>query len=317
MATKLLRRTAITLGLALALASGFAWWKSERNDRAAEAAFPPVGEFLTVGETRVHYWRAGAGPTIVLLHGAGGNLRDFTLSLGPQLAKTHTVIAFDRPGHGFTDTLHDRGESPAEQAALFHAALGQLGIEDAIIGGFSYGGSVAMAWALNHPETAAGVLMMNGVSNPWVTPPSRLYDLAAGPLTGPVFATALSAFAPQALVDDTLSGLFAPNPPPAGYLAHIGPGLSLRRETLRANGRQVVTLLPHVERQSARYPTLTLPIELVHGADDVSVPSSIHADVLASQVPQARLTRVPGVGHSVHHHAQDAVLAAVARLTQP
>lgn len=310
-----MRRAVLALGMAAALGSGVAFWKSRRNDAEAERRFPPLGEIMRIGGTPVHCLQMGRGPALVLIHGAGGNLRDFTLSLMPRLARTHRVIAFDRPGHGYTGALHDRGESPAEQADLLSRALAETGVKRAIIGGYSYGGAVALAWALNHPESAAGLLLMNAVSNPWVDPPSRLYDLAAGRLTGPVFTTSVSAFAPRGLVRDTLASIFDPNPVPDGYLDHIGAGLAMRRAQLLANGRQVRALLPHIQAQSARHPTLTLPVEILHGAQDRSVPAAVHADVLARQIPHARYHKIAGVGHSVHHHAQDQVIAAAARLS--
>ena len=313
----MIRKIAATAGLGLALASGIASYKSGRNDARAEQTHPPLGDFVTIDGTRVHYVIEGSGPPLVLIHGAGGNLRDFTFQLSGKLAATHTVISFDRPGHGYTDTIHANGESPAEQAALLKSATDVLGYPKAIIGGYSLGGAVALAWALNHKDSAQGLLLMNAVSNPWVVPPSKLYELAAGQFTGPVLSTALSAFAPQSLVADTLTSIFTPNPAPEGYLEYIGAGLTLRKSTVRANGRQVHALLPHIEAQSLRYPDLTLPIEIIHGAEDTSIPPSIHAEVLAKQLPHANYTPVPGVGHSVHHYAHAQIEAAIDRLTNP
>lgn len=312
----MIRRAVLAGGAALALASGLGLARARQNERAAERSHPPLGDFVAPGGVPVHFVEMGPAdaPPLVLLHGAGGNLRDFTFSLAPRLAARFRVIAFDRPGHGYTGRLHRRGESPAEQAALLADALAMLGVSRAIIGGFSYGGAVALAWALERPASAAGLLLMNAVSNPWEKPPSRLYDLAAGRLTGPVFNTALAAFPPRGLVEETLTGLFAPHPVPEGYADYIGIGLSLRRSQLEANGRQVTGLLPHIRAQSARYPGLTLPIEIVHGAEDRSVPVQTHPDQFVRQVPHARYTLVPGLGHSAHHYAQPEVEAALERL---
>ncbi|PLS20935.1 alpha/beta fold hydrolase [Neptunicoccus cionae] len=312
----MIRKLATTAGVALALGSGVASYKSARNDARANRDYPPVGQFITINGTRVHYVVEGSGPALVLIHGAGGNLRDFTFSLSEKLAENHTVIAFDRPGHGFTEILHEKGESLAEQAALLKAATDALGYPRAIVGGYSFGGAVALRWALDYPSATQGLLLMNAVSNPWVLPPSKLYALAAGPVTGPLLGTTLSAFAPRALVEDTLTSIFAPKPAPKGYLEHIGASLTLRKITLRANGRQVNGLLPQIEEQSLRYPELHMPVEIIHGAEDVTVPPSVHADVLSKQLDNVTYTKVKGVGHSVHHYAQDEILAAAHRLSQ-
>jgi pimeloyl-ACP methyl ester carboxylesterase len=311
----MIKKVAYTAGLAAAMITGVASYKSARNDARATETHPPIGEFITIDGTRVHYVIEGSGPTIVLIHGAGGNLRDFTFQLSGKLAKTHTVISYDRPGHGYTDTIHNDGETLKEQAALLKAATDSLGHTSAIVAGYSYGGAVALAWALDYPNATDGLITMNAVSNPWVIPPSKLYELAAGTYTGPVLATALSAFAPDTLIQETMQSIFAPQPTPDGYLDYIGPHLTLRKSTLRANGRQVHKLLPQIEDQSLRYPNLEMPIEIIHGAADISIPPSIHADVLSKQLPAATYTLVPNVGHSVHHYAHDEILAAVARIT--
>jgi pimeloyl-ACP methyl ester carboxylesterase len=162
----MIKKVALTAGLGLALATGIAAYKSNRNDMAAEASHPPLGEFITIDGTRVHYLIEGDGPPIVLLHGAGGNLRDFTFELSGKLAETYTVISYDRPGHGYTDTLHDEGESLAEQAALLKSATDALGFPSAIIAGYSFGGGVALAWGLDYPNATDGLILMNAVSNP-------------------------------------------------------------------------------------------------------------------------------------------------------
>jgi pimeloyl-ACP methyl ester carboxylesterase len=311
----MIKKVAFTAGLAAAMVTGIATYKSARNDARAAKTHPPLGDFITIDGTRVHYHIEGSGPTIVLIHGAGGNLRDFTFQLSGKLAKTHTVISYDRPGHGYTDTIHTDGETLKEQAALLKAATGALGHSSAIVAGYSYGGAVALAWALEYPNATDGLVTMNAVSNPWVIPPSKLYELAAGNYTGPVLATALSAFAPQSLIEDTMQSIFAPQPTPDGYLDYIGSHLTLRKPTLRANGRQVHKLLPQIEEQSLRYPELHMPIEIIHGAADLSIPPSVHSDVFAKQMPAATYTLVPNVGHSVHHYAHDEILNAVARIT--
>lgn len=310
----MIKKIAITTGLAAALITGAASWQSSRNDAAATDAYPPLGDFITIDGTRVHYLIEGEGPAIVLIHGAGGNMRDFTFALSGKLAKTHTVITYDRPGHGYTDTIHDDGESPMEQAGLLKAATDALGYPTAIVAGYSFGGAVALAWGLEYPNATIGIITMNAVSNPWTVPPSKLYALAAGDVTGPIMATALSALAPQSLVEDTMRSLFAPQPTPEGYLDYIGVGLTLRKSTLRANGRQVHHLLPHIEAQSTRYPELKMPVEIIHGAEDITIPPSIHADELSKQLPDATYTRVPNVGHSVHHYAHDEIIEAIARI---
>ncbi len=72
---------------------------AERREHRAETAHPPACEMTGIDGIELHMTVEGSGPPLVLLHGAGGNLRDFE-PLVPELARGFTVIRFDRPGLG-------------------------------------------------------------------------------------------------------------------------------------------------------------------------------------------------------------------------
>jgi pimeloyl-ACP methyl ester carboxylesterase len=118
---------------------------------------------------------------------------------------------------------------------------------------------------------------------------------------------------PQSVVAKRIEATFAPQAEPEGYADYIGTDLTLRADSMRANIRQVNTLRPHVVEMSKRYPELTLPIEIVHGEDDTTVPIHIHADEIEQIVPQVNTTRLRGVGHMPHHADPDVVIAAIDR----
>jgi len=288
--------------------------KSHTRALQAERSHPPLGRIINIRGFNVHLTIEGKGPAVVLIHGAGGNLRDMTFGLSAKMAATNTVIAVDRPGHGYTDCLHNRGESPAEQADLLHEALLAVGISQAILCGYSLGGAVALAWTLRHPEFVTGLLLISAVTHPWPGSIGALYNSAAHPLTAPFVVPVLSAFASENLVKSTLQSVFQPLSPPEGYLDHVGAGLSLRPHSIRANARQVARLRPHMVEMAKSYPGLTLPVEILHGTEDRSVYADIHAEKLAATLPQAVYTALPGIGHSPHHHSHPEILAALARL---
>jgi pimeloyl-ACP methyl ester carboxylesterase len=287
---------------------------SRRRAQAAEASHPPLGEFVNIEGKRVHFHREGYGPAVILIHGAGGNLRDFTFELAGKMAVDHQVIAFDRPGHGYTDILHRRGESPAEQAHLLHRAARRIGVERAVICGYSFGGAVALAWALDYPEFVEGLLLISAVSHPWPGGVGVLFGSAAHLLTAPVVVPAISALSPEKLVSRTLTSVFRPKSPPKGYLDYIGAGLSLRAHSVLANARQVAGLKRHLSAMAPRYPGITVPVEILHGLEDRSVYASLHAEVMERTMPRATYTPLPRIGHSPHHHSHPEILAALARL---
>ena len=70
---------------------------------------------------------------------------------------------------------------------------------------------------------------------------------------------------------------------------------------------------PNIVTMSAFYPQLTLPIEILHGTADTTVPIDIHAREIIKIVPSARLTALEGVGHMPHQVDPDAAIAAIDR----
>jgi pimeloyl-ACP methyl ester carboxylesterase len=62
-----------------------------------------------------------------------------------------------------------------------------------------------------------------------------------------------------------------------------------------------------------RYPDLRLPIEIVHGAEDTTVPIAVHSEPLSRIVGSANLTILPGIGHMPHHADPGAAIAAIDR----
>ncbi|MEO1689801.1 MAG: hypothetical protein AAFU61_18065, partial [Pseudomonadota bacterium] len=113
-----------------------------------------------------------------------------------------------------------------------------------------------------------------------------------GGLAVPLF----SAFVPEGYVDAIVASIFAPQSAPAGYIDHVGPALTLRRGSMRANARQVNGLRPHVVEMSARYGEISVPVEIVHGDADTIVPLSVHSAKVPDQIPGARLTVLEALG---------------------
>jgi len=312
-----------TLTTSAALAGAGLWVRRRTAARRAEAesAFPPIGRVIDVGGINVHAYTEGSGPDLVLIHGASGNVRDFTFGLTARLRDHYRVTAFDRPGLGWSGrahSTHDRtfttaAESPAEQAALLQAASDHLGLKHPIVVGHSYGGAVALAWGLSRPADTAALVLLSAVSNPWPGGLGALYAIAGSALGGAFVLPLLSALVPASYVEASITDIFAPQPAPPGYGAHVGAALSIRTHAMRANARQVNTLRRHIVDMAPKYSQLKMPLEIVHGQSDTIVPFDIHAAPLSKQAPGAHLTALPGVGHMPHHVAQDAVLEAIHR----
>lgn len=306
--------------LALALIAGGFWaltlWRAARHEARAEASHPPRGQFVEVDGTRIHAELLGEGPDLVMIHGSNGNTRDMTYALAPVLARHFRVILFDRPGLGFSDALPADAAGIDQQAATLALAARALGSDRPMVLGHSYGGAVALAWAVNHPDSLSALIPVSAASNPWTTPLDLLYRVTSNPIGAAVAVPLITAYVPDWYVTKSLEDVFAPQSEPGDYANHFGPGLSLRRGSLRANAMHRALLLDEIRSLHLRYGEITIPTEIVHGTADDTVNFELHAVNLSNQIKGANLTALDGVGHMPHHVAVDAVVAAVLRAAQ-
>lgn len=288
--------------------------RASQREAASEIAFPPEGQFIEVNGHKVHAVVRGTGPDLVLVHGASASTRDMTFSLVAQLENDYRVIVLDRPGLGYTPPLHKDGETLTEQAALLSAAAQKLGAEKPIVLGHSFGGAVALAWAVHHPDALSALVLLAAPSNPWSTPVDPLYRVTSSRLGAAIIAPLITAWVPNSYVEAALESVFAPQATPVGYAEHFGPGITLRRQTMIANARQRIHLLSDINALIPYYGEIPVPVEILHGDKDTIVDLSIHSKLLVDQIPQASLTILEGIGHAPQHMAQTAVIAAIARV---
>lgn len=304
----------------IALFIGIVQWRAGAREAEAEAETPPAGDVISVDGVPVHYAVMGTGPDLVLLHGASGNLKDFTMGFAQELAERYRVILFDRPGMGWTGRLPGHGgpwnnseETPMEQAALLQQAADRIGVTHPIVLGHSFGGIVALAWGLSRPQDTAALVLVSAVAEPWPGDLGWTYTVSGSRVGGALFVPLVTAFVPQDFIADNVDAIFSPQQAPENYADHIGIGLTLRRVSLRANAQQVNALRPHVVKMQKDYGALTMPIEMVHGDADTIVPLSVHAEVLMGDVPNGALEVLQGAGHMPHHSHRDDVTAAIDR----
>lgn len=273
----------------------------------------PEGQFLTIDGRKLHYVARGKGPALILIHGASGNLGDWTFQHVDDFAKSYRVFAMDRPGLGLSDPA-PQPDDVFSQARVIRAAAQQLGIGRATVVGHSYGGSVALAYALDNIDDVSGMVLLSSPTHVWPGSAGGFYTITNTPVVGTIFSNLVPALASDRRIKSAVSSIFSPQAVPDGYVEHIRPELALRPAAFRRNAAQVGALKEQLRQMTPRYPTLTMPIELLHGDRDETVSFAIHAQRFVRDAPNARLSILEGVGHMPHHAAPDALKAALARL---
>ncbi|WP_126173132.1 alpha/beta fold hydrolase [Altericroceibacterium xinjiangense] len=300
----------IAAGAAAAALAGSALF-NRASARRAEADTPPAGTFVEVDGVRLHYTEQGTGPAVVLLHGNGVLLQDFAISGVTGLAAAHNrVIAFDRPGFGYSDRPDETKWTPEAQARLIARALERIGVERAVIVGHSWGTMVALAMALNHPDRTTGLVLISGYYFGTARPDVLAGSAPAIPLIGPLLAHTLAPLAGRALGPAGFKAPFAPAPVPDRFGA-FPLAMSLRPGQVQASASDTALMIPSAIRLSRRYDELRLPIVVMAGDGDLITHADEHAQPFASQVPCARLDLIHGQGHMLHYAVPEQVAAAI------
>jgi pimeloyl-ACP methyl ester carboxylesterase len=303
---------AAKLGLAAAALGGAALYNRKRA-RDAEAATPPAGAFVELDGIRLHYVERGAGRPLVMLHGMAALVQDLLGSgIVDRAAERFRVIAFDRPGYGYSDRRGGRLWTPEAQAAAIRAALKELGVERPLVLGHSWGTLPALALALDHPDEIAGLVLLAGPYFPARRPDPLLLALPSIPLVGTVLANTAMPLLARAARPQIVRQIFAPDPVPAAF-AVFPAELGLRPSHIQATAGDAGLLQLAGLKLAKRYAELRLPVAIVAGDEDRLVPYA-QAERLHALLPQSSLVRLRDHGHMVHWVAPDAVIAAIAEV---
>lgn len=156
------------------------------------------------GGISIHYEADGAGPAVALAHGFGVSLEMWD----PQrdaLAEAHRLVLWDARGHGYSGAPR---EPEAYSMPLFaedlHAVLAADGVEaPAVIGGMSFGGQIALQYAVDYPEATRALILSDsaprGAGEPGIIP-TRTDGAFLAMVTRPDLTPALPSLTMPALV---------------------------------------------------------------------------------------------------------------------
>ena len=244
----------------------------------------------------VSFVEAGDGPVLLLVHGMGGSFHNWDEVIEP-LARAHTVIAPDLPGHG-TSQAGSGDYSVGSLAASLRDLLATLGHERATLVGHSLGGGVAMQFSYQFPEMVERlVLVSSGGLGPEVSPVLRAAALpgadafitataGVGQRVGPVLGRALGAIGlrPNPDVAEVLRGYGSLTDPDrrAAFLGTVRAVIDTRGQRVAATDRL--------------YLAEAVPTLIVWGARDPIIPAR-HGEDAHDHVPGSRLEIFEDVGH--------------------
>ncbi len=232
---------------------------------------------LTTTVGRQIVWHGGAGPLLVLLHGAGDQAGTWN-KVAPELKRYFQLVIPDLGGHGESDP-REGVLSPGTLFTALEQVLDTASWRDAavVLAGNSLGAWMAMLYAQKYPHRVTRVILIDGgpikgVSEIGIMPKDReearrTLDAALGPST---------PRPPNFVLDDLVR------------VSNSGPISRL----MAAGSEDMSKYL--LEDKLASF---QLPVDLIWGASDRLVPLD-YAQKLQSQLPHCTLTVIERCGHA-------------------
>lgn len=264
--------------------------------RRAERLVPPDGKFLDVPGGRLHYTDQGSGRAILLIHGLGGQLRNFARPLVGRLAHSYRVIALDRPGCGYS-TVSGAYPDLHGQAAMVASLIETLDLGPVVLAGHSLGGALSLALVQARPDLVSSLALLAPLTQHLPDAPTafRVLTIRSAFVRRLIGWTVVAPFGRMA-GRQRRGPVFAPDPVPEDFESNGGGALLYRPRGFDAASRDLQAI-PHVLPDlSARYPMIERPVSVLFGRGDRILDPKLHGEAFVAQVPGARIALTHG-GH--------------------
>ncbi len=281
-----------------------------------EQDVPADGNLIDVAGARLHYVDRGTGPAIVLVHGLGAQLRNFSYGVADALAENYRVILVDRPGSGYSVPT---GEQPGilGQSAIIARFIDKLGLDrPPLLVGHSLSGAVALGVATHHPGSVAGLALLAPMTQPPQAMPAPVASAIEGnPGARALFANLFGTPISRAAYGLRWGKIFAPDPVPADFATRGGGGLGDRPVSVNAALVELASADIDLTAIVSRYADLTIPVALLYGRDDQAIAPTIDGDRAVEAIPGATLEMTDG-GHMLPVAHQQASAAFVRKCAE-
>lgn len=240
----------------------------------------------------------GTGDVLILLHGIGGNKRNWHPNLD-ALGAHFRAVAWDARGYGesddyegdlkFSDYTHDVAR-----------VLDHLGAKKAHVLGLSMGGRIAMDFAETYPHRLLSLTLCDthtGYANFSEERKQSFLRLRLEPLE--------AGKEPKDIAEPVARSLVSPKASREAFLQLVDSMCRLHKQSYMKSIKATVLSDTHRRLGDIRVPT-----HVIVGADDKLTTPEM-AKSIAGQIRGARLTVIPDAGHLVNIEQPAAFNAAV------
>jgi len=306
----------LTLILIVAVIVAGLVWFAANTARKVEATVPPCGQSIEIDGQRLHYIDTrGTGPVIVMIHGLGGTLWNYTYALVNKLSGEFRVIAVDRPGAGYSVRPEEVPAKLSAQADTLAKFMRALGLKQPLLVGHSLGGALSLAIALNHPDCAGALALIAPLTHAQDDVPEPFRGLVVySPRLRKIIAWTLAI--PMAIrrAPELLKIVFGPDAVPADYPTRGGGLLGLRPKAFYNTSSDLVAVNEDLPGMMARYGGLTIPLAMLFAKGDRILDYRRQGEAMKQKCPALDLVLLDQHGHMLPVTAPDRTADLIRRL---
>jgi pimeloyl-ACP methyl ester carboxylesterase len=306
----------LTLILIVAVMVAGLVWFAANTARKVEAAVPPCGQFMEIDGQRLHYVDTkGAGPAIVMIHGLGGTLRNYTYALVDKLSGEFRVIAVDRPGSGYSGRQDDAPARLGAQADTLAKFMRALGLKQPLLVGHSLGGALSLAIALDHPDCAGALALIAPLTHAQDDVPEPFQGLFVNsPVLRKIIAWTLATPMSIWRAPELLKIVFGPDAVPADYPTRGGGLLGLRPKSFYNTSSDLVAVNEDLPGMMSRYGGLSIPLGMLYAKGDRILDYRRQGEAMKQKCPALDLVLMDEHGHMLPVTAPDATADLIRRV---
>ena len=306
----------LTLILIVAVIVAGLVWFAANTARKVEAAVPPCGQFMEIDGQRLHYVDTkGKGPAIVMIHGLGGTLRNYTYALVDKLSGEFRVIAVDRPGSGYSVRPDDAPARLGAQADTLAKFMRALGLKQPLLVGHSLGGALSLAIALDHPDCAGALALIAPLTHAQDAVPEPFQGLVVNsPMLRKIIAWTLATPMSIRRAPELLKIVFGPDAVPVDYPTRGGGLLGLRPKSFYNTSSDLVAVNEDLPGMMTRYGGLTIPLGMLYAKGDRILDYRRQGEAMKQKCPALDLMLMDEHGHMLPVTAPDATADLIRRV---
>ena len=254
-------------------------------------------QFVDVLNQQIRIYETGCGQPVLLIHGLPGCIEDWE-SIMPELSKRFRVVAYDRPGHGFS-SANNLKYNLDYNADIAFAIVDKLGLENPVIVGHSYGRSLTLAMAVRDVSTIKAFVSVSPVIS-IKGKPDLIFKILKIPLMGSALRLFIKLFGHN-MVKKGMEVAFDPNQKdmPRDFINKRCMIISLPHNVV-TTAREEMAICPDLSNITNHYDKINKPLFIVHGSSDRVVPVG-DAISLHEKVPGSKLILLKETGHMVQY----------------